>query len=97
MSKLLRYLLGAPVFGIGMALAILEVWRLYQNNVNIHISHVIVSLVFMYIGGAIINSVLAETIADNLVETLSPLLDRLPGGKRKTDPPPPPPVPTPEG
>lgn len=88
LSKITRALFGVPAFTFGMAIIVAEMLRFYQKNVDVHAMHLLLGFVLMYIGGFILNSAMAEAIADNLIEKIDPILNRLPGGRRKTDPPP---------
>jgi hypothetical protein len=86
-ARIGRIVLGLFVFLSGWALAFLELYLAIRTNRTAHMTHIITSGLLLVIGGYIMSPAVAEQIADNIVDKL-PLLDRIPGGRRKTDPPP---------
>lgn len=52
-----------------------------------HIFNNLMGLIFVYVGGYLNERELTERIADGVARRVLPLLDRIPGGRRKTDPP----------
>lgn len=86
LKKAIRTVIGAFFFVPGFAMITFEVWRAMQANINAHVLHLVVGFVFLFIGGWLIAPVITDQISDEIIEKL-PLVDRVFGGRRKTDPP----------
>ncbi len=87
--KLLRYLVGAPIFMVGWYYFFVSAHLLLNSESSLTRIALggLFGLIGAFVGGFIIMPVLAEQIADNVMEHLGQLRDILPGGRRKSDPP----------
>lgn len=89
LKPLLKYAIALPVFVAGWYFFFVSI-HLFLNS-EAGITRIIIgstlSLLGVLISGYIMAPVLAEQIADSVVEHLHPIMGMIPGGRRKTDPP----------
>lgn len=89
MRAFLKYAVGAPIFMVGwyyffvsahlMLNSEASLWRVGMGGGF--------GLIAVFVGGYIMMPILAEQIADKVIEHITDIRNVLPGGRRKTDPP----------
>jgi hypothetical protein len=87
-----KYVIGLPLFFIGWYFFFVSTHLLLNSEAGI--TRIVLGGTFgllgVLVGGYIISPIIADQIADGVMERVRPLLDFIPGGRRRTDPPIPP-------
>lgn len=92
---LFRRVFGLVIALVALAALVSDLMLAYQLRQSLHVAHIIVAGVGMFVGGWLMNPPDAEAIADAVIKRLPMIAGLWPGGMRRNDPPPEPNVPLP--
>lgn len=99
MTRYVKYAVAAPIFAVSWYFFFTSVHLLLNSEAGLTriLIGATLGMLGVLISGYIMAPVLAEQIADAVIERVQPFIGFLPGGRRRTDPPAPDDPPPPAG
>lgn len=86
-TTILRTMFGLVLFSVGLYLAVFDIHITISKGLSPHYFTIVFASMLMFAGGYVMTPSVADAIATRVARFLDPLLDRIPGGRRRTDPP----------